>query len=282
MRRTAALAAALFLTVCPAGAEDQRTVLGEWVGTYVCAQGLTGLTLTIAEATPTSARALFHFYADPRNPRVPAGCFTMSGAYEPETGRLQLKGEDWLRRPGGYVVVGFDGEVDAEGKNFTGAVTLRSCGTFELARAPSPAPETAQCVMPDPPAVQADMESAGAISDALAGEGRIDLNILFEFDSATIMPESMTQLDELGRSLLSPAFGARRAGVYGHTDAAGAEDYNQRLSERRAEAVRDYLAGRFRIPDGRIEARGFGESRLKFPESPEDAGNRRVEIELLE
>ena len=40
---------------------DPRSVVGPWVGTYVCAQGLTGLTLSIAEATPTQARALFHF-----------------------------------------------------------------------------------------------------------------------------------------------------------------------------------------------------------------------------
>lgn len=282
MRKLMTAACALGLAALPAAAEDQRTVLGEWTGTYVCAQGLTGLTLTIADATPTSARALFHFYADPRNPRVPTGCFTMSGAYDPETGRLQLKGEDWLRRPGGYVLVNFDGEIDAEGRHFTGVVTRRGCGTFELARAPSPAPETAQCRMPEAPAIQEDMESAGAIGEALAGEGRIDLNILFEFDSAVILPESMSQLDELGRILASPAFAGRRAGIYGHTDAVGAEGYNQRLSEQRAGAVRDYLTERFRIPAVRLEARGFGQSRLKFPEAPEDAGNRRVEIELLE
>jgi hypothetical protein len=91
-------------------------VLGEWVGTYTCAQGLTGLTLTIAEATLTSARALFHFYADPRNPRVPTGCFMMDGKYDPASGQLRLDGGDWLLRPGGYRVVSFEGEVDAEGR----------------------------------------------------------------------------------------------------------------------------------------------------------------------
>lgn len=72
------------LAQTPASA-PARSVLGPWVGTYVCSQGLTGLTLSIAEATPTptQARALFHFYADPSNPRVPTGCFTMTGQYDP-------------------------------------------------------------------------------------------------------------------------------------------------------------------------------------------------------
>lgn len=282
MSKAAAIACALCLTAMPARGEDARTVLGEWVGTYVCAQGLTGLTLTISEATPTSARALFHFYADPRNPGVPTGCYTMNGGYDPETGRLQLEADEWLLRPRGYRLVNFDGEIDAEGKNFAGVVTLRSCGRFDLARTASPAPATSQCVMPDAPPVQDDMETAGAIGEALAGEGSIDLNILFAFDSATILPEGMAQLDELGRSLLSPAFAARHVGVYGHTDSAGSEDYNQKLSEQRAEAVRDYLIERFRIPPERFETYGFGESRPKFPDAPEDPSNRRVEIALLE
>ena len=75
----AALAWGLAATAAAQPAPPTRSVLGPWVGTYVCSQGLTGLTLSITEATPTRASALFHFYADPRNPRVPTGCFTMDG-----------------------------------------------------------------------------------------------------------------------------------------------------------------------------------------------------------
>jgi outer membrane protein OmpA-like peptidoglycan-associated protein len=283
MSKTTAIICALCLAALPVRGEDARTVLGEWVGTYVCAQGLTGLTLTISEATPTSARALFHFYADPRNPGVPTGCFTMNGEYNPETGQLQLEGNEWLQRPRGYWVVNFDGEVDAEGKSFAGVVTgPRNCTRFDLARTASPAPASSQCVIPDAPPVQDDLETAGAIGEALAGKGSVALNILFTFDSATILPEGMVQLDELGRSLLSPAFAARRVGIYGHTDSVGSEDYNQKLSEQRAEAVRDYLFKRFRIPPERFETYGFGGSLPKFPDAPEDPGNRRVEIALLE
>lgn len=263
-------------------ATGARTVLGEWVGTYICAQGLTGLTLTIAEATPTSAKAMFHFYADPRNPRVPTGCFTMDGSYDPGSGRVLLRGRDWLMRPGGYRVVSFDGLVDAEGRQFEGKVTLAGCKTFELSRQPSPAPRLEKCVFPDAPPPQADQADAGAIADALTGEGRIDLNILFDFAKAVIRPDGMSQLDELGRILMSPALEPRRVGIYGHTDAAGSAELNLNLSRERAEAVRDYLVERFAAPPERFETRGFGKERLKLPDAPLDEANRRVEIVLLD
>lgn len=261
---------------------QSRSVLGPWVGTYVCAQGLTGLTLSITEATPTQARALFHFYADPRNPRVPTGCFTMTGNYEPSTGRLQLKGGDWLLRPAGYRVVSFDGHVDAAGRRFTGKVGGASaCKRFDLARTAPPAPPPAACAIAMPVA-QADLQDAGRIGDALAGQGRVDLNILFDFAQATIRADSVPQLDELGRILLAPPLASRRIGIHGHTDAVGSVDANLRLSRQRAAAVADYLARTFGISPQRLEVQGHGESRLKLPRAPEAEANRRVEIVVLD
>lgn len=265
----------------------ERSVLGAWVGTYTCAQGLTGLTLTIAEATPTSARAVFHFYADPRNPRVPTGCFTMDGHYDPGSNRLRLNGQDWLLRPGGYQVVSFDGSVDAEGRRFEGTVAgkrapLAGCTTFQLARAASPHKPPAACVLPDIPTTQADQASAGVIADALRSEGRIDLNILFDFGRATIRPDGARQLDELGRILLSPALAERRIGIYGHTDAAGSAELNRKLSQARADAVRSYLVTRFKAAASRFDTQGYGKDRLRLPQAPLDEANRRVEIVVLD
>jgi len=285
---TACVLIALSLALAaPAGAEsgeaeDQRTVLGEWVGTYVCAQGLTGLTLTVAEATPAGARALFHFYADPRNPKVPTGCFTMDGDYDPGSGRLRLRGGEWLLRPGGYRVVSFDGEVDAEGGRFSGQVTGTSgCKQFDLGRRPSPAPAPAQCTIAMPVA-QPGLVDAGGIGAALAADGRIDLDILFDFGQASLRADGTRQLDELGRVLLSPALAQRRIGLHGHTDAVGGAEANRALSERRARAVRDYLVDGFGIPAARLDVRGHGEDRLKLPAAPEDPANRRVEVVLLD
>lgn len=259
-----------------------RSVLGPWVGTYVCSQGLTGLTLSIAEATPTQARALFHFYADPRNPRVPTGCFTMTGQYDPASGRLQLKGGDWLVKPGGYRVVHFDGQVDAQGRRFSGKVSGGSaCKQFDLARAPSPVTPPATCTIAMPLA-QADLQDAGRLGDALANAGRVDLNILFDFAQVTIRPDSLPQLDELGRILLTPALSARRIGIHGHTDAVGNADANLRLSRQRAAAVAEYLQRAFGIAPQRVDVQGFGKTRLKQPRTPEAEANRRVEIVLLD
>lgn len=278
----AALTCGMAITATAQSSPPPRSVLGPWVGTYVCAQGLTGLTLSITEATPTRASALFHFYADPRNPRVPTGCFTMTGAYDPASGHLKLKGNDWLLKPGGYRVVHFDGHVDAEGRSFTGKVSGgSSCKQFDLGRMAPPAPPPAACAVAMP-AAQADLSDAGHIGDALTGEGRIDLNILFDFARATLRPDSLPQLDELGRVLLTPALAPRRIGIHGHTDAVGEAGANLRLSRQRATAVAEYLGRAFGIAPQRLEVKGFGENRLKRPEAPEADANRRVEIVLLD
>ncbi|HEV7271932.1 OmpA family protein [Pseudoxanthomonas sp.] len=277
-----ALAWALTGTAAAQPASPARSVLGPWVGTYVCAQGLTGLTLSITEATPTRASALFHFYADRRNPRVPTGCFTMDGTYDPASGRLQLKGKEWLLKASGYRVVHFDGHVDAEGRSFTGKVSGgTSCKQFDLGRTAPPATPPAACAVAMP-TIQPDLHDAGRIGDALAGDGRVDLNILFDFARATLRPDSLPQLDELGRVLQTPALAARRIGIHGHTDAVGEADANLRLSRQRAATVAEYLGRTFGIAASRLDVQGFGESRLKRPDAPDADANRRVAVVLLD
>jgi outer membrane protein OmpA-like peptidoglycan-associated protein len=61
--------------------------------------------------------------------------------------------------------------------------------------------------------------------------------------------------------------------IEGHTDSVGTDDYNQRLSERRSEAVRTYLMQQ-KIPAGEVEARGFGESRPLHRTIQRPAGSR--------
>lgn len=278
----AALACGATASATAQSSPHARSVLGPWVGTYVCSQGLTGLTLSITEATPTRASALFHFYADPRNPRVPTGCFTMDGTYDPASGRLQLKGREWLLKASGYRVVHFDGHVDAEGRSFTGQVSgAPSCKRFDLGRTAPPATPPPACAVAMPVA-RAGLHDAGRIVEALSADGRIDLDILFDFARATLRPESLPQLDELGRVLQTPALAARRIGIHGHTDAVGEADANLRLSRQRAAAVAEYLGRTFGIAASRLDVQGFGESRLKRPDAPDADANRRVAIVLLD
>jgi outer membrane protein OmpA-like peptidoglycan-associated protein len=107
-------------------------------------------------------------------------------------------------------------------------------------------------------------------------------SILFEFDSAQILPQSLPTLDQIGRALTSEELKSYRFGVYGHTDASGAETYNANLSQQRAEAVRRYLMDNFGIESSRLQARGFGEQRLKDPAMPDSPANRRVELVNLD
>lgn len=108
---------------------------------------------------------------------------------------------------------------------------------------------------------------------------------LFAFGSSTVEAEGRVKLKELAAYLSRPELASRRVSIEGHTDSVGTDVFNQGLSERRAQSVRqELLAGG--LPTGRIVARGFGESRPVVPNATPDgaddptarARNRRVEI----
>ena len=75
---------------------------GTWKGTYVCAQGVTGLTLVV-EAAKGTATATFSFYPVAVNPGVPHGSFAMTGTYTSRS--LDLVPDHWIKRPAGYVMI---------------------------------------------------------------------------------------------------------------------------------------------------------------------------------
>ena len=106
----------------------------------------------------------------------------------------------------------------------------------------------------------------------------IDLEINFEFDSASIGSKAMPQVTALGEALTSADLKGRSFIVAGYTDAKGADPYNQSLSERRADAVKRFLAERYGIEAGNLVTVGYGETRLKNAASPFAAENRRVQI----
>jgi len=109
----------------------------------------------------------------------------------------------------------------------------------------------------------------------------LDLSIYFPYDSSNITKKAENQLNSLGLALMSPRLKSYRFLIAGHTDTAGAADYNQKLSMRRATAVRDYLVRRFGISSRRLVVAGWGERRLKDEFDPESSANRRVEVALV-
>jgi outer membrane protein OmpA-like peptidoglycan-associated protein len=108
---------------------------------------------------------------------------------------------------------------------------------------------------------------------------RLTNDILFDFNSYSLRPESRDTLRELANNFRQ--YPDEEVSVEGHTDNVGGDDYNQRLSEQRAGAVRDYLVDQG-VPDTRVNAVGFGKSQPKASnDTPEGRQvNRRVEIHI--
>ena len=104
-------------------------VAGTWVGSYTCAQGLTGLRLVIQSPAGTKLEATFNFYAVSANPSVPSGSFTMAGFTDPAG--IFLNQGNWIEQPSGYSMVNIAGNLPASGgKTLNGAVV--GCSPFSL------------------------------------------------------------------------------------------------------------------------------------------------------
>lgn len=116
-----------------------------------------------------------------------------------------------------------------------------------------------------------------------AAEVKPSLSLLIQFDlnSARVKPESQQALANLAVALKSPELLASKFAVEGHTDATGRADSNLRLSQLRADAVRDLLASQG-IATQRLQASGKGASELSNKADPASAENRRVKIVNLE
>jgi outer membrane protein OmpA-like peptidoglycan-associated protein len=117
-------------------------------------------------------------------------------------------------------------------------------------------------------------ELAKAVSD----KPSLDFVIYFDFNSATISSRSKASLDALGTALQDDSLKGASIMVAGHTDAKGRSEYNQTLSERRADSVRKYLNDKFNIPTGDLTVVGYGAEHLKDKASPYASVNRRVQI----
>jgi outer membrane protein OmpA-like peptidoglycan-associated protein len=133
-------------------------------------------------------------------------------------------------------------------------------------------------------------ETAGKV-EALAiketpTEVRIELaaDVLFDFDKATIKPQAGAALKNVAAVLKDKAKGPVR--IEGHTDAKGSDAYNQNLSVRRADAVRQWLVEKEGLKGAKITTQGFAAKNPVAPNTKPDGSdnpegrqrNRRVEI----
>jgi outer membrane protein OmpA-like peptidoglycan-associated protein len=112
------------------------------------------------------------------------------------------------------------------------------------------------------------------------GEGIVvefSSKVLFAYDKSNLSDEAKTSLDKLVKVLNN--YPDTDIELQGHTDSKGTEEYNQALSERRANAVSGYLVGKG-INNSRLTIKGFGETIPKYSNDTADGRtqNRRVEF----
>ena len=99
-------------------------------------------------------------------------------------------------------------------------------------------------------------------------------DVLFDFDSDELTDEAQDILDDAADQLQEDAAG-QTVTIEGHTDDEGEDDYNQDLSERRAEAVEEEISGRLEGSDITLETEGFGETGPAVPNR--DAQDKAIE-----
>ena len=146
----------------------------------------------------------------------------------------------------------------------------------KVAVAPEPAPAPAPAyVAPAPAPAPAYVAPQPAAPQKLVLEG-----VNFDFDKATLRQEDVSELDKNVEAL--KAWGDVNIEVAGHTDSMGSDAYNMKLSQRRAEAVRNFLISRGVAAD-RLTAKGYGESQPVADNATEEGRfkNRRVELAPL-
>lgn len=158
------------------------------------------------------------------------------------------------------------------GNNRTGAVVGAAAGAA-IGAAVGHRMDQQQKELQQIPGVEVTRPSEGEIAVQLTND------ILFDFNSAALRPESRSTLRDLAANF--QRYPDEEITVEGHTDNVGTTEINQRLSEQRAYSVKDFLVGEG-VPSSRVTSTGYGETRPKATNSTPEGRqlNRRVEIHI--
>ncbi|HEX9398455.1 MAG TPA: OmpA family protein [Burkholderiales bacterium] len=171
------------------------------------------------------------------------------------------------------------------------ALLLAGCASYDTGDSGIPgqvAPTTSTSGETLPPVQQAAPVQAPAAAPKKPAIVNIASTELFEFNKATLTAQARDLLDQEIIGKLKELGSIRYVNVNGHADRLGSAAYNQKLSERRADAVRAYLVSKGASPDS-IETFGFGKT-LPSKSCPDQkdrsalieclAPNRRVVVEI--
>jgi hypothetical protein len=132
------LAAALAVAARPGAAFEGTTFEGTtfegtWTGQYVCAQGRTGLTLTVTKADPPGLIARFCFCAIPANPELPTGEGELGAPFSPGQAVADFTPLRWILHPPGWEMVPLQLRLSEDGRSVAGQIDSPDClRPFEL------------------------------------------------------------------------------------------------------------------------------------------------------
>jgi outer membrane protein OmpA-like peptidoglycan-associated protein len=122
------------------------------------------------------------------------------------------------------------------------------------------------------------MDERNQLENMTLSKPQIDMEINFDYNSATISQAAAPQVDALGKALTDPSMKGTTFVLAGHTDAVGGDAFNQSLSERRADAVKKYLTAKYGMATADLVTVGYGKTHLKNPSDPNGGENRRVQV----
>lgn len=120
---------------------DASSLDGVWSGEYTCAQGITGLKLTLDGTPDGQVSGTFEFHPVARNPKLPTGSFTVRGTLD-SAGRLKLNPDRWVKQVAGWNMVSLDGRL--QGRQFEGVVPQCQNKPFSVIKGAvaTPVPDT--------------------------------------------------------------------------------------------------------------------------------------------
>ncbi|WP_299806918.1 OmpA family protein [Tardiphaga sp.] len=116
------------------------------------------------------------------------------------------------------------------------------------------------------------------IAEIAQTKPKIDLEITFDYNSASISKRALPAVEALGKALSNDDLKGSTFVVAGHTDGVGGEAYNQDLSERRADAIKRYLTEKYGLTGADLVTVGYGKNKPKDTANPMDPANRRVQV----
>jgi OOP family OmpA-OmpF porin len=272
--RTAGASLGYFLT------DDVEVILGYGKTNYTRADDGTGQKI---HGDTASLTGMYHFgtVGDAIRPYVSGGFDhqSLSNVHSDDhTGRDSSTfatiggGAKWYITDNLYARAGVDASYKLDNGKWDYAPTIGLGVNFGGGSKPAPAPAPA----PEPVAA----EPAPAVEPAVAEVVRVELDVKFDFNKAVVKPNSYGDIKNLADFMKQ--YPQTHTTVEGHTDSVGPDAYNQKLSEKRASAVKQVLVNQYGVGANRVNSVGYGKSR-PVADNATEAGravNRRVEAQV--